>query len=338
MTETETVTLDRAAAEALVAAALRAANTQPANAASVAAALVAAEIDGQGGHGLSRVASYAAQARSGKVDGQAVPSVALAAPALLAVDARHGFAYPALDAVVRELPGLAAETGIAAAAVTRSHHCGQAGRHVERLAEKGLVALIFANTPKAMAPWGGRRALFGTNPIAFAAPRRAAPPVVIDLSLSKVARGKVMAAKKAGRPIPEGWALDAEGRPTTDPQAALGGTMVPMGEAKGAALALMVEILAAAVTGAAFSHEASSFFEAEGAPPGVGQLVIGIDPDRAAGGGFAERLEGLIAAILTEPGVRLPGERRLAARARAAREGIAVAASLVAEIRALAAG
>jgi len=322
-------------AEALIAHALEASDVSPDNARCVARALVAAEIDGQAGHGFSRVAAYAAQARSGKVDGCAVPQITRSGTALIAVDARNGFAFPAVAAAIDELARIAPETGIAAAAIRRSHHCGQLGAHVEALAERGFAALMVANTPKAMAPWGGASALFGTNPIAFAAPRKEAPPLVIDLSLSKVARGKVMAAAKAGRPIPEGWALDAEGRPTTDPAAALTGTMIPAGEAKGAALALIVEILAATLTGANHSNEASSFFDADGPPPGVGQLLIAFDPGCLPGAAFSDRIETLLAAITAEEGARLPGTRRLAAREAAAWDGIAVPAHLVDEIEAL---
>lgn len=306
-------TLPIAEAEALVARAFEAANVSPENAASVARALVAAEVDGQGGHGLSRVASYAAQAKSGKVDGHAKPLIDHQKSAYLSVDAANGFAFPAIDLSIDGLIALTPETGIAAAAIRRSHHAGQLGAHVERLAEAGLVALMVANTPKAMAPWGGRDALYGTNPIAFAAPREGAP-LVIDLSLSKVARGKVMAASKKGEPIPEGWALDAAGTPTTDPEAALKGTMIPAGDAKGAALALIVEVLAATLTGANQSHHATSFFDAEGAPPGVGQLIITLAP----GAGFADRLAALLGDIEAQEGARLPGTSRLAAREKAA--------------------
>jgi (2R)-3-sulfolactate dehydrogenase (NADP+) len=177
--------------------------------------------------------------------------------------------------------------------------------------------------------------VFGTNPSAFAAPRRGAPPLVIDLSLSKVARGKVMAAAKTGESIPEGWALDPEGRPTTDPQAALAGTMIPMGDAKGAALAMMVEILSASLIGANFAFEASSFFTAEGPPPGVGQFLLAIDPAPLSGGTFAERLEVLIDAVEGQEGARLPGMRRLDARAAAARDGIEIPTVMLTEIRRL---
>ncbi|MSU90438.1 Ldh family oxidoreductase [Rhodobacteraceae bacterium 2CG4] len=332
----DAIRLPIAEAEDLVALALRANAVSPANAATVARALVAAEVDGQGGHGFSRVASYAAQARSGKVDGNATPTVERAAAALLTVDAGHGFAFPAIDAAIEQLARLTPETGIAGAAVRRSHHCGQLGAHVERLAGHGLAALMVGNSPKAMAPWGGASALLGTNPIAFAAPRGAGEaPLVIDLSLSKVARGKVLAAAKAGRPIPEGWALDADGHPTTDPQAALRGTMIPMGDAKGAALALVVEILSATLTAANHSHEASSFFDAEGDPPGVGQLIVAFDVSRASGGSFAGRIEQLLGEIAAQGGARIPGTRRLAARAACRRDGVAVPAHLLAEITAL---
>jgi len=203
--------MTREEAEALVGNALIASNVSAKNAASVAQALVAAEVDGQAGHGLSRVSSYCAQAASGKVDGHAVPMAQRAASAFFRVDAAHGFAFPAMELAIDEVANAALETGIAAASVTRSHHCGQAGAHVEKLAERGCVSMLFANTPKAMAPWGGNAPIFGTNPIAFGTPQPDGMPLVIDLSLSKVARGKVMAANKKGEPIPEGWALDSNG-------------------------------------------------------------------------------------------------------------------------------
>jgi (2R)-3-sulfolactate dehydrogenase (NADP+) len=299
----------------------------------VAQALVAAERDGQAGHGLSRVPSYAAQLRAGKVDGHAEPVVERVAPGVLRVDAAHGFAFPALDAALDALIPLAREQGIAAAALHRSHHAGQLGPHVERLAKEGLVALMVSNTPGAMAPWGGRTPLLGTNPIAFAAPREGASPLVIDLSLSVAARGKVIAARRRGEAIPEGLALDAEGRPTTDPSAALAGTMVPSGGAKGAALALMVEVLAAALTGAKLAGEASSLFDEEGGPPGLGQTVIAVDPGAPSGGAFAAAVERLLSAIEAEDGARLPGAGR---HGRRARTEVEVGDATLADLRALA--
>jgi len=319
-------------AEALVANALMANMVSERNARCVARALVAAEVDGQSGHGFARVAAYSAQARSGKVVGAACPSFELNGAAFIRVDARNGFAYPAIELAIDELASLAKQTGIAAAAITNSHHCGQLGAHVEKLAERGLVALMVANAPKAMAPWGGNKPLFGTNPIAFAAPRENADPIVIDLSLSKIARGKVMAAKKRGEPIPEGWALDEGGNPTTDADAALSGMMLPAGDAKGSALALIVEILAATMTGANYSYEATSFFDAEGNPPGVGQFIIAINPNGALGSFFGDRLEELVREIEDQDGARLPGTRRLAARTECAEQGVFIADHLLEEI------
>ena len=317
-------------AEALVTRTLMRCRTGEANAASVARALVWAEANGLKGHGLSRLPSYAAQAKVGKVDGHAEPAVTRPKPGALLVDAAHGFAYPAIDRAVAALPEMARAQGVAAAAIRRSHHCGAAGAPVEALAASGLVALLFANTPAAMAPWGGTRAVYGTNPIAFACPLPGREPIVVDLSLSKVARGNILAAKQRGEAIPEGWANDAEGRPTTDADAALGGTMVPIGDAKGTALALMVELLAAGLTGATFAADATSFLDDKGGPPGTGQLIVAFDA--GAFGGGAERFAALAAMIEGQPGARLPGARRLALRGKAGAEGLLVPQALLAEI------
>lgn len=296
---------------------------------SVAKALVKAEIDGQKGHGFSRIPSYLAQVQSGKVNRAAEIKVTKPQPAVLSIDADFGFAFPAIDAAINLVPELAAEYGLAAAGIFNSHHAGQMGAHVERLAEAGFLAIMMANTPKAMAPWGGSDPLFGTNPIAFAAPRSGSPPLVVDLSLSKVARGKIMAAAQNGETIPEGWALDENGLPTTDPKSALNGSMVPMGDAKGAALALMVEVIAACLTGANFSYEASSFFDANGEPPSVGQFILVIRTDANTSTHFAQRLQELVAEITRQEGARLPGERRIYSRNEAFVNGLTFSKELI---------
>ncbi|MBO1020525.1 Ldh family oxidoreductase [Methylobacterium sp. SD274] len=308
--------------------------TAPIQAESVARALVGAEADGLKTHGLMRLLAYGEQVRAGKVVGDAVVTTARPKPGLLAIDAAHGFAYPALDTAIALLPEIAREQGIAAAAIRRSHHCGAAGRPVEALAEQGLVAILFANAPASMAPWGGTRPVFGTNPIAFACPLPGAEPIIVDLSLSKVARGNIITAKQRGETIPEGWALDAAGNPTTDPVAALAGTMVPLGDAKGTALALMVELLAAGLTGARFAREATSFLDAEGEPPATGQLILAIDATAFAGNAL-ERFAVMARSVAEQDGARLPGTRRFAARARAAEEGITLSDTLLAEIERL---
>jgi (2R)-3-sulfolactate dehydrogenase (NADP+) len=327
-------TLSLAQAEDLVAATLTRCRTSEDNARAVARALVAAEADGLKGHGLSRLPTYAAQAKVGKVDGFAKPGLTRPRPGLILVDAAHGFAYPAIEAAEAALPGETRQQGVCCAAIRRSHHCGAVGHPVERLANACLVAIMFVNTPSAMAPWGGSQPVFGTNPVAFSCPLPGRAPLVIDLSLSKVARGNIMAAKQRGEKIPEGWALDASGKPTTDPDAALAGTMLPMGDAKGTALALMVELLAAGLTGSNFAAEASSYLDDKGPPPGTGQLIVAIDT-AALGSDAVTRFRALAASIEAQAGARLPGAKRLKARERAKVEGVTISDALMKEIEVL---
>ncbi len=327
--------LSLAEAETLIMEALQRNRVSAENARSVAVALVAAEAAGQGGHGLRRVPAYAGQAKVGKTDGFAIPQLSRPFPAVLRIDAGNGYAYPALDLAVAELPAIAREQGIALAAISRSHHAGVMGLTVERFADQGLAALMVANAPASMAPWGGKTPVFGTNPIAFAAPLPGDEPVVIDLALSKVARGKVMAARQQGASIPSDWAFDREGRPTTDAEEALAGTMIPAGDAKGAALALMVEILAAGLTGANYAFEASSLFDDRGAPPALGHTIIAINPAATSAADTAERLALLAGEITRDPNVRLPGRRGQSSRRLALTEGIAVEDEVIAAIEKL---
>jgi len=306
-------------------------------AAATAQALVAAEAQGLASHGLSRVPQYAGHLRCGRVKGDAKPRVQQTKPAALLVDANEGLAFPACALAVREAIRSARECGAAFACVTRSHHFGAAAYHLEAVAAAGMVGLAFGNSPAGMPAWGGKRALFGTNPIAAVFPRRDAPPLVIDLSLSEVARGKLMVAAKKGESIPLGWALDKDGNPTTDPKAGLEGMMVPAGGVKGAMLALVVELLCCALTGASFGFEADSFFVEEGNRPRIGQAFMVIDPAALAGTDvFSERIETLVSAMLIDPDVRLPGQRREALAKAAQENGIEVPEALVKQLEELA--
>lgn len=328
--------LSIAEADALCRAALQVAGTAPQAASMVAEALVAAESIGQASHGVSRCLSYVPQVRAGKIDGQAVAQVEAQHGGVVRIDAGHGFAYPALRLAVDRLRQTAPAAGISVAAIRRSSHCGAAGLVAERLADAGLVALVLANTPAAIAPWGGSRALFGTNPIAFGCPQSAGPALVIDMALSAVARGKIVTAARQGKPIAPDWALDREGQPTTDAAAALQGTMLPFGGAKGAALAMMVELLAAGLTGANYAADATSFLDANGAPPATGQLILAFDPV-AFGPDRVAHLTDLIQAVAADGGARLPGSRRIALREEAATQGLRLPADVAAALRALAA-
>lgn len=324
-----TVTLSLADVDDLTQRALIASKTSEANARSVTASVVASEAEGIHSHGLARLPTYCEHARCGKIDGHATPTAEQAGAAVIRVDACDGFAHPAIDLGFETFLPLAREAGIAAMPVTNSYNCGVVGYHVERIAEAGLVALAFVNAPASIAPWGGTKAVFGTNPVACAVPRDGQLPLVIDQSSSVVAKSEVIVHAQKEEPIPEGWALDRHGNPTTDPKVALdGGTMVPAGAYKGAGIALIVEIMAAALTGATLSLDASSFADNSGGPPRTGQLFIAMNPTVLGGEGFGARVGALFGAITGQEGARLPGDRRLAARERTAKEGITIRKAL----------
>jgi (2R)-3-sulfolactate dehydrogenase (NADP+) len=305
------------------AAQLEAAGASEEAAVSTALALVLAEAQGIASHGLSRVAQYASHLRHGRVDGQAQAAVVREQGAALLVDAKDGFAFPACELAVAHGIQIAKKLGVCFAGVTNSHHAGVLVDHLRPAAAAGLVGLGFANSPAAMPAAGGKHAVFGTNPVAAIFPRKERDPLMIDLSLSQVARGKIAVAAKKGESIPEGWAIDSEGRPTTDAKAALEGSILPAGGTKGAMLALIVELLVTALTGAHIGAEASSFFEEDGNRPRIGQAFFLIDPSALAGRGvYDERIEALISLMLVDEGVRLAGERRLALERKARAEGL----------------
>lgn len=323
---------------ALAAEALARAGASAEMARVTAAALVTAEAQGLASHGLSRVPQYAGHLRLGRVNGSAEPHIIHAKAAACLVDANEGLAFPACALAVKEAIARARECGAAFAGVTRSHHFGVAAYHLQPVAAAGMVGLAFGNSPAAMPAWGGHRPIFGTNPIAAVFPRRGQPPLTIDLSLSEVARGKLMVAAKAGKAIPPGWALDKDGNPTTDPKAGLEGMMLPAGGVKGSMLALVVELLCCALTGAAFGFEADSFFSDEGNRPHIGQAFLVVDPAALAGTDvFNERMETLVATMLLDPEVRLPGSRRAMLEQQARDGGIEVAQALLDQLQALAA-
>ena len=298
-------------------------------AAATARALVDADTRGLASHGVSRLTQYTTHLRNGRADGTARPRIVNERGGAVLVDAGCGLAFPACAFAVEQAIARARTHGVAFAAVTNSHHFGVAAYHLLPVATAGMVGLALGNSPAAMPAAGGRHPIFGTNPIAAVFPRAAAAPLVIDLSLSEVARGKLMVAAREGRAIPEGWALDRDGRPTTDPKAGLDGSMLPAGGAKGAMLALVVELLVTALTGAAIGFEASSFFVDEGNRPRLGQAFLAIDPDALAGrASYLARVETLVAEMLRDPDVRLPGARRDALAVQARDTGIEIPQAL----------
>ena len=305
-------------------------------AAATAEALVEAELQGLASHGISRIPQYAMHLRNGRADGNAVPIIVKSKGGALLVDARNGLAFPACALAVQETIRRAREFGVSFAGVTRSHHFGVAAHHLQPVGDAGLVGLAFGNSPAAMPTAGGRHPIFGTNPIAATFPRKDGAPLTVDLSLSEVARGKVMMAAKEGKAIPLGWALDRDGNPTTDAKAALTGSMLALGGTKGAMLALVVELLVCALTGAAFGFEADTFFADEGNQPNLGQAFMTIDPDALAGRNvYLDRVETLISEMMKDDGVRLPGTRRRELAARHRVTGITIPEALARELEQL---
>jgi (2R)-3-sulfolactate dehydrogenase (NADP+) len=321
---------------ALTARALQRAGASKSMALATAKALVAADAEGLSGHGVSRTSLYAQHLREGRVDGKAKPTIVKRNGATCLVDARNGLAFEATALGVKEAIRRAQRYGVSFAAITNSHHFGAAAYHLEPVAQAGLVGLALTNSPSAINAWGGNRAFFGTNPVAAIFPRRDAPPLIVDLSLTEVVRGKIMLYAKEGKPIPLGWAVDRDGNPTTDPQAALTGSLMAIGGVKGTVLAMMVEILCCALSGAAFSFENDSYFE-PGGKPRIGHAVLAIDPAALVGAeSYFERLEVMVTAMTQDQAVRLPGTRRHAVREKSQAQGIDVPQALFAELEQLA--
>ena len=320
-------------AEDLARGALEGAGTRAVSAASLARAVTAAERDGIHSHGLIYVPVYCEHVQCGKVVGSAVPQVERPSSSAVVVDAGCGFAHPAIDAGFEHLVPLARDAGIAGLAIRNSYNCGVLGYHVEKLAECGLVGLGFTNAPASIAPVGGTTPVIGTNPFALAVPDGAGSVAfTIDQSASVVAKSEIMMHARAGKPIPSGWALDAEGNTTTDAETALMGSMVPNGGHKGFGAGLMVETFAAALAGATLGRDASAFAGTAGGPPRTGQFFLAISPDHFSGGAFGARVSDLAQAINDQSGARLPGSQRRLNRSLCDRNGITVEESLLSRI------
>ena len=298
--------------------------------------LVASEIDGQSGHGLMRVGSYIRQIKARKIEPKAVAKLDAVTAVVGKSSAENGFSYPAIRLALDFITKSAREYGISLAGVVHSHHFGQVGLHVEKLALNGLIGICLGNTPKAMALHGGSKPFFGTNPIAFACPIKDSDPLVIDLALSVVARGKIVRAKQEGKKIPSDWAVDSNGQPTTDPAEALKGSLIAIGGAKGSALALMVEILSACLTNSNLSSKASSLLEPGGGYPNLGHTFIAINPNVFAENNSPD-FENKISELFRDasdisPESRMPGTRRIKLRTAAQKDGIEISDILYEEL------
>ena len=302
-----------------------------ANAIIIADVVTQAEADGTHSHGLFRVPGYVTSMRSGRMNGKAVPEVTDKSPGLVAVDSKNGFSPPAIMAGKPLAIEKAKSQGIAALGLRNNGNLNALWWEAEHFGDAGLICLTMSTSQSFVAPWGGNKALFGTDPIAFACPRAGKPPMVFDYATSASARGEIQVAAREGHSIPKGWALDKDGNDTTDPAAALEGVQLPFGGHKGNAIMIMVELLSAGLTGGNFCFEAQEQVDAFGGhdagPSNAGQIFILIDP-KGFHETFLDRVEALFGKILAQEGTRIPGDRRYANRARSATDGIECQAAL----------
>lgn len=319
----------------LVEAALAGNGYSPEHANALADVIAGSERDGAVSHGLHRLGQCISDVASGWVDGKAVPVVEDVAPGIVVVDARNGYCQLAFKRGRDLFVSKARRQGTATLAIRNSHHLAPLWPEVEDLAEDGLIALSFRSGRPTVIPWGGRRAMFGTNPMAFACPRKDGPPLVWDLAASFMARGDIQIAAERGEPVPAGAGIGADGKPTTDPNAILkGGAQLPFGGYKGSLISFMVEVLAAAATGSFLAAEDRST-EVKGAmSANGGSLIIGINPELTAGDGFAARIALLIEELEGNGEARVPGERRHAHRRASLQGGVRIDAAAMDRLKA----
>lgn len=300
--------------------------------------MASAERDGAKSHGIFRMPGNLGSLDSGWVDGKAEFVIEDVAPGMLRADGRNGFTLPVLAAARDQLMEKARTNGIALLTIRKAHHFGAVWPDIEPFAREGFIALAMINSMANVVPHGGRRRVYGTNPLGFAAPRETGDPLVFDQASSAMANGDVQIAMREGRQLPAGTGVDSEGNPTTDPKAVLdGGALLPFGGYKGGSIAMMMEIMGAALAGSDFSFEIDWSDYPGAATPHGGQTYILIDPARGAPFSFTARLETLIDELHDAGQERLPGDRRYANRRDAEANGIPIAAADLAELRRLAA-
>ncbi len=321
--------LTPSAARKLILGALIGAGTSQSNAACFTKAILDTELSGLEGHGFYWLQYYCAHVKSGKVNGEARPKLKKLSSVAFQVDARNGFAHPAIEMGFAKLVPAARKHGIAGLAINNSYNAATLGYHTGRLAEQGLVAFGFTNVTPSIAPVRGHLPVIGTNPLSFAVPgRKGRVALLIDQSSSAVAWTAVKRAAEDGLPIPIGWALDNQGIPTTDASLGLAGSMAPAGGHKGFGQGLIVEVMCAALAGALRGPEMGSFTENDGKPIGCGQFFMAIDPKIFGGPRFHREVKALAASITAQAGARLPNARREANRKRLTKDGLPISESL----------
>lgn len=293
---------------------LRTAGANEANADAVADTVTRAERDGSVSHGLFRIPGYVATLKSGKVNGNADPQPEQLTPAIVRCHGQNGHAPLAINRSMDMLAASANTCGVAALALTHSHHFAALWPETEALAERGLVGFACVSYMPMVAPAGGREAVFGTNPISFAWPRPGKAPLVYDMATAAMAMGEVQIAARDGHKVPVGTGLGPNGELTDDPREIVKGVLLPFGGHKGSAIAMMVELMAGTLVGEGFSFEAAETDNGDGGPPQGGEFILALSPEVMGGPNWAEHAEGLFNKLQSMDGVRLPGERRHALR------------------------
>jgi len=303
---------------------------------AVADTVTRAEADGCASHGLFRIPGYVASIKSGKVDGDAVPTVNRLGPSAVKVDGAMGFAPLAQQVGVKPLIEAARETGIAALSLVRIHHFSALWNEVEPICDAGLIGFAFTAYKPVVAAAGGSAALYGTNPMSFGWPRAGGNHVIFDQASSAMARGEIQIAARDGHSVPLGTGLGPDGEPTTDPAAILKGVQLPFGGYKGSNIAMMVELLCAGLIGEGFSFECEDYDVVDGGPPRGGEFMMAIDPARFGDAdGWQSHGEAFFQRFLGIEGTRLPSARRYANRLKTPTDGATVSAQLIADIKAL---
>jgi LDH2 family malate/lactate/ureidoglycolate dehydrogenase len=309
-----------------------------AQAEAIARTIAAAEADECRSHGLYRLIGYAGSLRSGRVNARAEPKVTRVAGSVIRVDAQHGFASLANEIGRPALIEVAKRQGMAALVIDDCYHFSALWSDIEPLAEAGLVCWAYTIGQCCVAPAGGTLPLFGTNPIAFGWPRPDKPAFIVDFATSAAARGEVELRRRAGETLPAGWAIGPDGAPTTDPEQAIAGALLPFGSHKGSALSMMVELIAGPLISGLTSRQAARLDNGDGGPPLGGELIIALNlkafalDDAVDQAGEAEMI---FAQAKQQEGVRLPSERRYEARKRTRTQGVRVPERLLRELRAL---
>jgi (2R)-3-sulfolactate dehydrogenase (NADP+) len=325
-----TVRLSAAQARKLINTALTGAGTSKKNAAYFTSAILDTEMSGLAGHGFYWLDYYCQHVKSGKVDGKAKPKVKLLTPVSIEVDAKRGFAHPAIEAGFKKLVPAAKKFGVATMIVKGSYNAATLGFHTGTLARQGLLSFGFTNSVPAVAPVGGTKPMIGTNPMSFAVPGgKGKIAFLIDQSSSAVAWSNVNIAAIEGRKIPLGWALDVNGKPTDDPVKGLAGSMEPAGGYKGFGQGLIVETMCAALAQSLRGPQMGSFSKNDGKPIGCGQAFIAINPKVFGGKHFDKQVKALIASVNAQKPARMPNSRRTGNIAAAKKKGVLIDAELL---------